>query len=128
MRIWFFLALLPLSLMSQAEVWQRGDIGTVGTAGSNSYNSGTDAFTVTGAGSGINGITCLNNQMMRPGRAVNRVTVFPFFGEHGAGFGVVREVAGFRPRRWLSEWPTSVHADPMLCPAWLPHEVYPSPA
>ncbi|NJK91334.1 MAG: hypothetical protein HC904_05570 [Blastochloris sp.] len=46
---------LSNSLRSQSEVWQSQDIGAVGVAGSNSYDSGVDAFTVSGAGSGIGG-------------------------------------------------------------------------
>jgi len=35
------------------ESWVDNDIGSVGVAGSSSYNSTTDAFTVNGAGTGI---------------------------------------------------------------------------
>jgi alpha-tubulin suppressor-like RCC1 family protein len=37
------------------ETWVDNDVGTVGVAGSSSYNGSTDTFTVNGAGSGIGG-------------------------------------------------------------------------
>lgn len=54
--IWGVLILSgSLPLLGQ-EVWTDNDIGTIGTAGSSSYNSSTDTFTLNGAGMGIGGV------------------------------------------------------------------------